>query len=263
MKKTISILLVAVLVITSAVTLSSCNTVNDESDFEIYEMAGIVGITKYVGSSKNVVIPEKIKGFEIDMIDNAAFENQPIESVAIPNCINSINDRAFAGCTELKEVNLGDVVEIRDEAFKACTALEEIEIPQQLTSIYDRAFEGCTSLKSISIPSQTAIGEAAFLGCTALKKVEYEAGRDTIVGCLAFYELDGLEEIIIPAGVTKIVDTVCNKCPNVKITFLGDAPEVKRPCFGKDMKDLKIYYKKGTKGWDTTDLAKWYTLVEY
>ena len=91
-------LLIAVLVITPAATLSSRNTVNDERDFEIYEMADIAGITKYVGSSKKVVIPEKIKGFEIDMIDTAAFETQPIKSVAIPNCINRINDRAFAGC---------------------------------------------------------------------------------------------------------------------------------------------------------------------
>ena len=263
MKKTLSILLVAVLVIISAVTLSSCNTVNDESDFEIYEMAGIAGITKYVGSSKNVVIPEKIKGFDMDVINVSAFANQPIKSVTIPMTINTIYDKAFEGCTELKKVDFGGVVHIRDEAFKDCTALEEIEIPEHLTSIYDRAFENCTLLKSISIPAKTSIGEAAFLGCTSLKTVEYQAGRDKIVGCLAFYELDGLEEIIIPAGVTKIVDTVCNKCPNVKITFLGDAPEVKRPCFGKDMKDLKIYYKKGTKGWDTTDLAKWYTLVEY
>ena len=41
MRKVLSMLLVAVLVITSAVTLRSCNTVNDEIDFEIYEMAGL------------------------------------------------------------------------------------------------------------------------------------------------------------------------------------------------------------------------------
>lgn len=270
MKKLVSMLLVAVLVITSMVFSSGCNSANPASDFEysISESGKNAVIEKYIGNDKSVVIPEEIEGATVTKIESGAFLQQDIESVVIPDTVVNVLSGAFMACTKLKTVKLGNsVANIFGMAFSGCTSLEEINFPDSLEMIGDRTFENCTSLKKVSLPTKNNLLEQnIFYKNTALTSVEFREGEDTLKGWGAFANASALEEITIPASVKKIIEPVFIGCPSLKkVTFLGDAPtEVYENTFAQnEVNDLKIYYKKGTKGWDTTDLAKWYTLVEY
>jgi hypothetical protein len=71
---------------------------------------------------------------------------------------------------------------LREGVFSYCIHLERVELPDTLRQIDKHAFLGCTSLKKLIIPEGTlSIGSRAFEGCR-------------------------LEDVFIPASVTKIAD---------------------------------------------------------
>jgi len=84
--------------------------------------------------------------------------------------ITSIEWEAFAGCTSLTSVTLGNSVSaIGSGAFSNCTSLTSIDIPNSVTSIGDYAFSDCTSLTSVTLGnSLLSIGDYAFSDCYSL-----------------------------------------------------------------------------------------------
>ncbi|MBR7005894.1 MAG: leucine-rich repeat protein, partial [Candidatus Methanomethylophilaceae archaeon] len=96
-----------------------------------------------------------------------------LESVSIPDSVESIGDYAFDGCSSLQSVVIGgSVTSIGYRAFSGCSSLESVSIPDSVKSIGDGAFEDCSSLQSVVIPdSVTYIGYRAFSGCSSLQSV--------------------------------------------------------------------------------------------
>src|SRR5678815_4432267 len=94
-------------------------------------------------------------------------------SYVIPASVTNIGIRAFAGCTRLTNVTIGNgVTSFGVGAFSGCTTLTSATIPNNVTNIADRAFENCTSLTSVTIPNGVvSIGNDAFNGCTSLTSV--------------------------------------------------------------------------------------------
>src|SRR5436305_1325204 len=94
-------------------------------------------------------------------------------SYVIPTSVTNIGFRAFAGCTRLTNVTIGNgVTNIGSGAFSGCANLASVTIPNSVTIIPDRAFENCTSLTSVTIPNGViSIGNEAFSGCTSLTSV--------------------------------------------------------------------------------------------
>lgn len=93
---------------------------------------------------------------------------------------SSSSDRTTAPWgTYWKQVNTvrieSGVISVGNFAFAGCGNLKNIELPAGLTSIGESAFSGCSTLPTLSIPkSVTAIGSAAFSGCTSLENIYYE-----------------------------------------------------------------------------------------
>ncbi|MBQ8214229.1 MAG: leucine-rich repeat domain-containing protein [Clostridia bacterium] len=84
-----------------------------------------------------------------------------------------IDEGAFAGCTELRQVNLNSIKKIGWRAFQNCTALEKIELGK-VEEITASAFEGCTALVSMEMPETLSFIERnAFLGCSSLKNAVF------------------------------------------------------------------------------------------
>jgi len=59
-----------------------------------------------------------------------------LESVALPNNINTISDGMFKGCSNLTSIAIPNGVQsIGEYAFSSCTALQNVTIPNSVTSI--------------------------------------------------------------------------------------------------------------------------------
>ena len=81
-----------------------------ESDFEfrLSKDGTFIGITKYKGNAKNLVIPETIQGLPVEVI-NGFYGNKNIKSVVIPSSVKVIGELAFARCESLEKVTLPEV----------------------------------------------------------------------------------------------------------------------------------------------------------
>lgn len=95
----IAIILVALaLIVTVYIGVSSSPSASYE--YRVY-MNKIV-ISRYTGHDNDVVIPEKIKGKNVDIIDSNSFSyNTDLRSVTVPDTVTEIDEDAFAGCTGL------------------------------------------------------------------------------------------------------------------------------------------------------------------
>ena len=88
-------------------------------------------------------------------IANFAFMDSAITSIAFPEGLLKIGNRAFRDCVGLTSVILPDsLLELDGESvFSGCTGLTSVTIGSGLKRIETTTFKGCTSLADISIPS--------------------------------------------------------------------------------------------------------------
>ena len=122
-------------------------------------------LISYGGEQETITLPLNINGnsYEISRIKL----NSSVKNVIIPEGFDSINDRAFEGCTNIESVTIADSV----------------------TSIGLRAFYGCVSLKSITLPSGvTSIESTAFFGCINLAHIEVLSTKIEFISSGAFWD---------------------------------------------------------------------------
>lgn len=103
----------------------------------------------------------------VQRIYSRAFYKSNIKSVNIPDSVKEIDGQAFANCSKLSFVDIGNGVDSLDAAgvFSYCTSLKNIKIPDCVESIGVAAFRG-SNLKKIKLPKDIRYIEAnAFNGC--------------------------------------------------------------------------------------------------
>lgn len=148
-------------------------------------------------------------------------------SVSLPDSVISIGDYAFAGCTNLNELDIpAGVTYIGEGAFRYCKRLNHIELPEGVASIGAATFEQCNSLRKIDLSGVTSIGASAFNNCTGLSEVALYEGLMNI-GSYAFANCTSLQEIVIPESVASIELQAFRDCTSLtEIYFMGDMPFV-------------------------------------
>ena len=111
----------------------------------------------------------------------------------------------------LKGVEIGDcVASIGNGAFSGCTSLTSIDIPDSVTSIGRYTFDDCSGLISIDIPnSVTSIGDGAFNFCFGLASVTVNAITPPTLGTRAFYKIKNFT-IYVPAESVNAFKTATN-----------------------------------------------------
>ena len=166
-----------------------------------------------------------------------------VVSIEIGDCVTSINNSAFYGCTSLSSVTISySVTSIGESAFRFCSSLSGITIPDSVTSIGFSAFTNCYSLTSVTIGNGvTSIGRRVFYQCTGLTSVTipsvtsigasaftncYSLTTGTIPSCVtsigdsAFMNCSGLTSVTIPSGATSIganAFAICSSLSNVTV----------------------------------------------
>ena len=183
-------------------------------------------ITGYNGIADSLVIPENIKGYEVEVIDSVAFDGRTsLCSITLPETIKWIEPGAFRGCTNLTDItlpgSLGDIMgaeEWEDEkpicdVFEGCTNLTNIRLTGDGSGTYSlvdgvlyerKGFSNgyilfaCPAKKeSVTIPDWCeGIAGYAFRYCTNLKKINIPEDM-SYIGKHAFEGCDNLTQITV------------------------------------------------------------------
>ncbi|WP_302629702.1 leucine-rich repeat domain-containing protein [uncultured Eubacterium sp.] len=264
-------------------------------EYEYSLSSGDATIEKYLGSATDVIIPSTIDGYEVKGIDYDAFLNSKISKVTIPegitrirfeafkNCesLSTVNFNAvncegtvspvFAGCKNLKTINIGSKVtligsymfanvpaenivlptsvkEIDNDAF-ANSGVKSVTIPEGITRIRFEAFKNCESLSTVNFNAVNCEGTVSpvFAGCKNLKTINI-GSKVTLIGSYMFANVPA-ENIVLPTSVKEIdYDAFANselKSITIPENVQNISFEVFKGC--KNFKD--IYYGGSKQGW--------------
>ena len=199
----------------------------------IPESVTSIGTSAFEGTSlTSVTIPESVTSIDVGVfygckaLSSIQVANDNLNFSSINNCnaiIEKKTNQLIAGC--MNTIIPECVTSIGNYAFGGCTGLTSITIPESVTSIGISAFSGCTGLTSIIIPeSITSIENQAFYGCKGLTSITISEGV-TSIGNLAFSGCKGLTSITIPESVISIGSEVFSCCSNMtSITCLATIP---------------------------------------
>lgn len=174
--------------------------------------------------------------------DNAFQGCVMLDSISLPDSIETIGTLAFSRCGRLSGLSFGSALSyIGKQAFadsgvtmldfSACTLLEEIgeralegikqaeaiRLPESVEKIGDYAFEGCTSLAGLDLSSLTMlqeIGQYAFSGCSGLGGIKLPEGLRTI-GKYAFYNCSAMLELALPSTVEEVGQYLLSGCSSL------------------------------------------------
>ena len=149
-------------------------------------------------------IPEEIDGYTVTRIAPAAFKENDMQTVILPDTIEVIGDSAFYACVNLMKVEgINDcvsLINIEDNAFAYCDSLISMKLPDSIQSIGDYAFYVCEMWRDATIPLNTEqIGVCAYAGCFAIKEIYIPKfvktiGEMAFLGCEQLVDIDVAEE---------------------------------------------------------------------
>lgn len=119
----------------------------------------------------------------IDVMGDEAFVDALLQrqlTEFADNVITSVGSGAFAGCTQLTDVNIPNVTTIGGKSFVGCVSLKSVHAPNAVnigrTMFYPEnynAFSGCSSLESIVLPKAVNLQQGTFSQCSVLRKADF------------------------------------------------------------------------------------------
>ena len=191
---------------------SSTGTLTISGSGAMYDFSIWYSPFSYETSIKSVIISSGVTSIG----DYTFVSCGSLASITIPNSVTSIGEDAFASCKSLTSITIpNSVTNIKDYAFYACESLTSITIPNSVTSVSDFTFCQCTSLTNITIPdSVMSIGKSAFYGCTSLTNITIP-NSVTSIGSGAFSCCTSLKNITIPNSVTNIEYAAFSGCTSL------------------------------------------------
>ena len=154
-----------------------------------------------------------------------AFENCPsLTTVNIGENVKTIPSFAFVNCNALKNLSMGNSIEVLGDYSFSCTGLTNLEIPNSVKNIGNYAFSYST-IEKITLPkSVEQVGDYAFSG-TQITEV-FITSETTQMGEGVFSYCENLTEITIDNGVTTIGNRTFTGCSNLKNVKLPESIQV-------------------------------------
>ena len=173
---------------------------------------------------KSITIPSSITevyGNSMRQYYGGPFGGSGLEEIFFDDGITEIPAYIFAGCINLKSIDIPDTVtKIGYRAFYNCTALNNVIMPNSVTQIGDYAFSSCESLAEMSIPDNvTLMGDYVFTWCTSLEKAKLPIAQQKITKG-TFYNCKKLKDIVLPETVTAIRQNAfygCTSLPSINL----------------------------------------------
>ena len=175
---------------------------------------GTVGLLRYHGNFKDIVVPSEIAGKKVSRIcENCFRSTNVLNSIVFPEGLQTIESKAFS---------------IRHIGFygKRAHKIKEIFIPASLTEIKPGAFNCCAEIETIKVHPNNPVYDSRD-NCNAIIDT---AKNELVVGCVntvvpkgvnkigkfAFASRINFEEFTIPDSIDTIEDRAFSYCVNLK-----------------------------------------------
>ena len=169
-------------------------------------------------TDRDIKIMPRYEGKPVTGIaDNAFKSNTEIDSVLIPDGVESIGAQAFSGCRILKTVVIPDSVKsIDSSAFYNCRSITRVDYSGDITGWLN--IEGLDNLmEDVSSSCELYIGGIKVEGDIIIPE------EVTSIPRYAFRNLKGITSVTIPDSVTSIGSYAFSGCSGItKIDYLGD-----------------------------------------
>lgn len=140
------------------------NGIEDMVSIAIPKSVRIIGEGAFFNCSNLSEVSFEV-GSNLEFLGEMAFGNSGLNSIVLPQGLETINQEVFHRCKNLFSIILpSGLTEIGIAAFYGCDSLEEIKLPNSLKTIREYAFMGCESLSFVYIPqSVETIEESLFM----------------------------------------------------------------------------------------------------
>ena len=141
----------------------------NENGYIFYTYEGVDYLIGYVGSDRELTLPESYNGRSYKIYDRAFYNYAELKSVTIPESITDISGEAFFGCSNIETA----AVHVRAIFCIPKDSLRTVVITGG-TRMDDFVLCDCACLENVTIDSSiTRIGEWAFSGCIKLTGIAY------------------------------------------------------------------------------------------
>lgn len=203
--------------------------------YELSEDKTFYKVIGYKGKGYKAIIPSTYNDLPVREIANNAFAYcSDLKSLAIGENVQIIGANAFDHCINLNSVKLPEnVISIGPSAFDTCVKLKQFIVPDTAIYIGENAIRGCSLITTLQLPYVNYVGQL-FGASTYEESTTYvPAGLETIklvgdhitVGEHAFYGCSNVKTLVIgnscqeiPVGSFEGLETI----QELRIPFLGD-----------------------------------------
>lgn len=183
-----------------------------------------LAVSGFTGENKRTIIfQNRNKNTPVVEIKASAFSESPVEEAIMTEGIQRIGEKAFLGCTQLRQVIFPmNLREIGDFALAGCGNIKTLSLPAMLEQIGAYAFSG-TGLKTIQIPKSVYwLGDGIFSGCKALDNVEIKENINAIPAKM-FQGCTNLQKIKLHEQLSAIGDLAFEGCCNLSTIYIPDS----------------------------------------
>lgn len=132
-----------------------------------------------------------------------------IETIEIPEHIDTIEEHTFDGCTNLNKVIARGICTIKNEAFYRCENLVDIKLGN-LSYIENKSFADCYNLKHINLQNVVNLGYDTFKNCYNLEPIYSNEFADKF-GTATFADVKKINSI----KITRAEDATIIKRNNI------------------------------------------------
>ena len=196
-------------------------------------------------------------GSKLQKIAARAFENcSKLQSISLPDSVQTIEENGFAYCKNLGAVDFGNVLKEIDNYASCDSGVTRVRIPNSTTAVGASAFSGCDSLNEVTLGSGLkGIERGVFSNCSNLKQIEIpdnityisdEAFMDagltsveipdsvTSIGFGAFYGCESLKKVVIGNNLAYIADNAFTSCALTEIMWGGKVEKIGTESFSNN-----------------------------
>lgn len=198
--------------------------------------------------SNNPSLPASLR-----RIGDSAFSGSKFTTLAMPEGLEQIGEKAFYNSTQLTKITLNESLKEAGASafskcsqlnivnynpaelqaiglFEDCTALEKVNVGAKVRKLPENIFHGCSNLAMIKFAERTddtpfEVGAGAFSGCSYLSSLELPSATAEI-GKGAFYGCRRFRNFIVPEQVTVLNSSVFAGCSSMSEIKLHDGIKI-------------------------------------